>query len=118
MFQATRAVFYYAISPVHMGVGSAIGAIDSPIQREVHTGHPTFAGAGLKGALRHHLNAAWPKHNDGQNPLIARMFGPDARASDFAGAIAISDAQLVALPVRSLKGGFAYATSPVAQQQT
>ena len=118
MFQATRAVFYYAISPVHMGAGSAIGAIDSPIQREVHTGHPMFAGAGLKGALRHHLNAAWPKDNERPNPLIARMFGPDTRASDFAGAIAISDAQLVALPVRSLKGGFAYATSPVAQQQT
>ena len=31
MFEAKQLVFYYAVSPVHMGAGSAIGAIDSPI---------------------------------------------------------------------------------------
>jgi CRISPR-associated protein Cmr4 len=108
MFEATQLVFYYAVSPVHMGAGSAIGAIDSPIQREVHTKHPMFAGSGLKGALRHQFNRAWPQ------TLINRIFGPDTSASDFAGALSLSDAQLVALPVRSLKGGFAYVTSPLA----
>ncbi len=108
MFETTQLVFYYAVSPVHMGAGSAIGAIDSPIQREVHTKHPMFAGSGLKGALRHHFNRAWPQ------TLINRIFGPDTGASDFAGALSLSDAQLVALPVRSLKGGFAYVTSPLA----
>lgn len=115
MFNATRLVFYYAISPVHMGAGSAIGAIDSPIQREVHTLHPMFAGSGLKGALRHHFNQAWPGERDLRNAgLIHRVFGPDTGASDFAGALSLSDAQLVALPVRSLKNGFAYVTSPMA----
>ena len=117
MFEATQLVFYYAISPVHMGAGSAIGAIDSPIQREVHTKHPMFAGSGLKGALRHHFNRAWPRvEGDDRKPnsLINRIFGPDTGASDFAGALSLSDAQLVALPVRSLKGGFAYVTSPLA----
>ena len=117
MFEATQLVFYYAISPVHMGAGSAIGAIDSPIQREVHTKHPMFAGSGLKGALRHHFNRAWPRaegDNRKPNSLINRIFGPDTGASDFAGALSLSDAQLVALPVRSLKGGFAYVTSPLA----
>lgn len=114
MFQATQLVFYYAISPVHMGAGSAIGAIDSPIQREVHTLHPMFAGSGLKGALRHHFNRAWERTGDKPNPLINRIFGPDTSASDFAGAVSFSDAQLVALPVRSLKGGYAYVTSPLA----
>ncbi len=117
MFEATRLVFYYAVSPVHMGAGSAIGAIDSPIQREVHTKHPMFAGSGLKGALRHHFNRAWPRaEGDDRKPnsLINRIFGPDTSASDFAGALSLSDAQLVALPVRSLKGGFAYVTSPLA----
>jgi CRISPR-associated protein Cmr4 len=108
MFEASQLVFYYAVSPVHMGAGSAIGAIDSPIQREVHTKHPMFAGSGLKGALRHHFNRAWPQ------TLVNRIFGPDTGASDFAGALSLSDAQLVALPVRSLKGGFAYVTSPLA----
>jgi len=117
MFEATQLVFYYAVSPVHMGAGSAIGAIDSPIQREVHTQHPMFAGSGLKGALRHHFNRAWPREGDGGNKphsLINRLFGPDTGASDFAGALSLTDAQLVALPVRSLKGGFAYVTSPLA----
>lgn len=117
MFEATQVVFYYAVSPVHMGAGSAIGAIDSPIQREVHTQHPMYAGSGLKGALRHHFNRAWPRQEgDSRKPnsLISRIFGPDAGASDFAGALSLSDAQLVALPVRSLKGGFAYVTSPLA----
>jgi len=108
MFESTQLVFYYAVSPVHMGAGSAIGAIDSPIQREVHTKHPMFAGSGLKGALRHHFNRAWPQ------TLINRIFGPDTGASDFAGALSLSDAQLIALPVRSLKGGFAFVTSPLA----
>ena len=117
MFEASQLVFYYAISPVHMGAGSAIGAIDSPIQREVHTQHPMFAGSGLKGALRHHFTRAWPRaEGDNAKPhsLISRIFGPDTAASDFAGALSLSDAQLVALPVRSLKGGFAYVTSPLA----
>lgn len=121
MFNATRLVFYYAVSPVHMGAGSAIGAIDSPIQREVHTLHPMFAGSGLKGALRHHLNHAWPRVPKPMNPaitlpspLITRIFGPATDASDHAGALSLSDAQIVALPVRSLKNGFAYVTSPLA----
>lgn len=117
MFEASQLVFYYAVSPVHMGAGSAIGAIDSPIQREVHTQHPMFAGSGLKGALRHYFSRAWPREGDsGSKPhsLISRLFGPDTGASDFAGALSLTDAQLVALPVRSLKGGFAYVTSPLA----
>lgn len=117
MFEASQLVFYYAVSPVHMGAGSAIGAIDSPIQREVHTKHPMFAGSGLKGALRHHFNRAWQRNEgDDRKPhsLINRIFGPETGASDFAGALSLTDAQLVALPVRSLKGGFAYVTSPLA----
>ncbi len=113
MFEARQLVFYYAVTPVHMGAGSAIGAIDSPIQREVHTQHPMFAGAGLKGALRHHVCHAWMGEKD-RTGMINRIFGPDTGASDFAGALSLTDAQLVALPVRSLKGGFAWVTSPVA----
>ena len=57
MFQASRALFLYCTSPVHMGAGAAIGTIDNPVQRERHTGHPALAGSGLKGALRHHLQS-------------------------------------------------------------
>jgi CRISPR-associated protein Cmr4 len=115
VFEATRLVFYYAVSPVHMGAGSAIGAIDNPIQREVHTQHPVFAGSGIKGALRHHFNRAWPTEKEKKrNSLVSRIFGPETAASDYAGALSLTDAQLAVLPVRALKGAFVFATCPLA----
>lgn len=89
MFEARQLVFYYAVTPIHMGAGSAIGAIDSPIQREVHTQHTMFAGSGLKGALRHHFSRAWPGEKE-RAGLINRIFGPDTGASDFAGALSLT----------------------------
>src|SRR5690606_27982504 len=67
------------------------------------------AGSGLKGAVRHHFARAWY-----DQPLINRLFGPERDASEHAGAIAFTDAVLVAFPVRSLKNTFVYATCPTA----
>jgi CRISPR-associated protein Cmr4 len=112
MFQAQRLVFYYATSPLHMGAGQAVGAIDNPIQREVHTDHPLLAGSGIKGALRHHLQRAWAGEQAG---LVLRLFGPDsANASDYAGALSFGDASIVAFPVRCARRAYVYATSPMA----
>jgi len=120
MFEQQAAVFLYAVSPVHMGAGQAIGVIDNPIQRERHTGHPCFAGSGIKGAVRHSF-----KTLGGDEKLMNRIFGPPPERSErsesgdlHAGAVSFGDAQLVALPVRSLKGGFVYATCPQAIART
>ena len=110
MFEKHAALFFYVVSPIHMGAGQAIGVIDNPIQRERHTGHPCFAGSGIKGAVRHGFTTV-----GGDEKLIDRLFGPDAGSSDLhAGAISFGDAQLVALPVRSLRGGYVYASCPQA----
>ena len=110
MFQCQAAVFLYAVSPVHMGAGTAVGVIDNPIQRERHSGHPSFAGSGIKGALRHGFEAI-----GGDPALVDRLFGPPSQSADLhAGALSFGDAQLVLFPVRSLKGGFVYATCPQA----
>ena len=110
MFEQQAAVFLYAISPIHMGAGQAIGVIDNPIQRERHTGHPCFAGSGIKGAVRHSF-----KNLGGNADHISRLFGPESGSPGLhAGAVSFGDAQVVALPVRSLKGGFVYATCPQA----
>lgn len=110
MFEKHAAVFLYAVSPVHMGAGQAVGVIDNPIQRERHTGHPCFAGSGIKGAVRHGFEAL-----GGDKDHIKRLFGPDAGGSDLhAGAISFGDAQMVVLPIRALKGGYVYATCPQA----
>lgn len=110
MFEKQAAVFLYAVSPVHMGAGSAVGVIDNPIQRERHTNHPSFAGSGIKGALRHGFVAAGNTKED-----IDRLFGPQSGADNLhAGAMSFGDAQLVAFPVRCLKNGYVYATCPQA----
>jgi CRISPR-associated protein Cmr4 len=110
MFEKQAAVFLYAVSPVHMGAGSAVGVIDNPIQRERHTNHPCFAGSGIKGALRHGFEAL-----GGPKERIKPLFGPESQGGDLhAGALSFGDAQLVAFPVRSLRGGYVYATCPQA----
>lgn len=110
MFEKTAALFLYAVSPVHMGAGQAVDVIDNPIQRERHTQHPCFAGSGIKGAVRHGYRAL-----GGDEAHITRLLGPDSGASNLhAGAVSFGDAQLVLLPVRSLKGGYVYATCPQA----
>lgn len=110
MFEKYSALFLYAVSPVHMGAGQAVGVIDNPIQRERHTGHPCFAGSGIKGAVRHGF-----KSLGGEESLIDALFGPEAQSAELhAGAVSFGDAQLVVLPVRSLRGGYAYCTSPQA----
>src|SRR5690554_6289265 len=110
MFQKKAALFLYANSPVHMGAGQAIDVIDNPIQRERHTGHPSYAGSGIKGAVRHSFEAL-----GGEPADLNHLFGPDSGSGDLhAGAVSFGDAQIVALPVRSLKQGYVYATSPQA----
>lgn len=109
MFTEKRLMFMYAVTPVHMGAGTAIGVVDNPIQREVHTNHPVFAGSGIKGAMRDAASTSWKDKR-----LVDIVFGPEREGSEHAGACSFADAQIVAFPVRSLKEGFVYITSPYA----
>ena len=114
MFEKRAAVFLYAVSPVHMGAGTAAGIVDNPIQRERHTGHPCFAGSGIKGAVRHGFTAI-----GGEKKWVPLLFGPESRNNELhAGAVSFGDAQLVVFPVRSLRGGFVYVTCPQALART
>jgi len=111
MFQEKRLAAIYAVSPVHMGSGTSLGVIDNPIQREKHSGYPLFGGSGIKGAGR---EVAGTGEKAMTREEINAIFGPESNASDHAGAVSFSDAQLVAFPVRSLREGYVYATSPLA----
>jgi CRISPR-associated protein Cmr4 len=108
MFESKTVLFLYCVSPVHMGAGTALGAIDNPIQRERHTGHPCMAGSGIKGAMRHVAETLWDKGT------VKKVFGPETQASEHAGALSLSDAQIVLFPVRSLRRSYVYATCPTA----
>lgn len=122
MFEKHAALFLYATSPVHMGAGQATGVIDNPIQRERHTNHPSFAGSGIKGAVRHGFESLVgddKAHAENLKALINSLFGPDANSDKLhAGAVSFGDAQTVCLPIRSLKRGYVYATCPQALART
>ena len=113
MFETKAVMFLYAVSPVHMGAGSATGVIDNPIQRERHTNHPCLSGSGIKGAVRQHVLDA--THDD-RGTLVRSLFGPEPMpgADLHAGAVSFGDGQLVAFPVRCLKNGYVYTTCPQA----
>ncbi len=100
-----RLLFLHALSPIHCGTGQAAGGIDLPIARERPTNIPLVPGSTLKGTLR--------ARSKPEQHLHAAVFGPDTEhASDHAGSVQFSDANLVFLPVRSICGTFAWATSP------
>lgn len=101
----------HALSPLHAGTGSAADVIDLPIARYVSTGIPFLPGSSIKGVLRDARN---PKHGSGlDEDQFFATFGPDTEnAGEHAGAVNFGDAHLLALPVRSFRGTFAWVTSP------
>ncbi|OGR06910.1 MAG: type III-B CRISPR module RAMP protein Cmr4 [Deltaproteobacteria bacterium RIFOXYD12_FULL_50_9] len=114
----TRLCVLYAIAPVHAGSGSSTGAVDLPIQRERHTGWPQIQASGVKGAFRDHCLRFWA-HQDHDalqkaKDLTDRIFGAATGGSGDgqAGAVAFSDAKLLAFPVRSTAAPFVWVVCP------
>jgi CRISPR-associated protein Cmr4 len=100
-----KILYLFTRTPLHVGAGSSVGAIDQPIIRERHTGYPVIPGSSLKGVLRDVCS------NDEQLKGKAEViFGKP----DDAGKLAIGEAKILAFPVRSAKGSFAFATSVLA----
>ncbi len=98
-----RLYFVHALSPLHPGTGQGTGVIDLPIAREKATGIPYLPGSSVKGTLR----------DSGIISNVKRFFGPDTTGADeHAGAAQFADARLLLLPIRSLRGTFAWVTSP------
>ncbi len=102
----TRLYFIHVLSPLHAGTGQGSGVIDLPIAREKASGMPFLPGSSVKGVLR---------DRSGDSPLTHALFGPRTEnASDHAGSLQLADARLLCLPVRSLRGTFAWVTAPYA----
>lgn len=99
-------------TPLHVGAGSSVGAVDLPIVRERHTRFPVIPGTSLKGVLRD----LWLADSDASDRLW--LFGNEQGEKDkdkfAAGALLIGEARPLAFPVRSAKGGFAWVTCPLA----
>ncbi len=109
MTQPTAILGLLAQTSMHAGAGAAVGAVDLPIQREGHNGWPCVFGSAMKGALR-------AKAEGRLDPdTLITVFGPETtKASEHAGALAVGDARLLLLPVRSLTSTFKWVTCPEA----
>lgn len=94
--------FVHALSPLHAGTGQGVDVIDLPIARERATGLPLLPGSSLKGTL---LDAYRAVHDDSE---AKRLFG----TPESAGKVQFTDQRLLALPVRSLAGTFAWVSAP------
>ena len=98
----------HALSPLHAGTGQASDLIDLPTARMKATGIPFAPGSSIKGVLR-------DARRDQDEQRVEAVFGPpsDADPSAHAGALVVGDARLLALPVRSFRGTFAWVSSPL-----
>ncbi|MCS7304967.1 MAG: type III-B CRISPR module RAMP protein Cmr4 [Thermoguttaceae bacterium] len=118
-------LFIHAQTSLHPGSGTALGTVDLPIQRQRHTGWPTIAGSALKGILRDAYREIRKKHHDNsrkkaneEDDELVSIFGPGKaeESSEHAGALCVTDARILAFPVRSLRGVFAWVTCPAVLQ--
>ena len=101
-----RLFHLHALSALHCGTGQSVGIVDLPIARARATQLPIVPGSSLRGVLRQHVT-------DRCRDDAETLFGPkDIRGDSFAGALAIGDAHLLALPVRCLAGIVSYVTCP------
>ncbi len=106
---AHKLIGLMAQTAIHAGASSSDDLIDLPIQREAHSDWPVIVGSGVKGAWRAKAEVEIKQ----QKEVITTIFGPDTNnASDHAGAIMVSDARLLLLPVRSLSSHFKWVTCP------
>ncbi|MFH0944257.1 MAG: type III-B CRISPR module RAMP protein Cmr4 [Planctomycetota bacterium] len=109
----TRIVGLLAETPIHPGAGRSTGVIDLPVAREAATDYPVLVGSSLKGALRDLYRRRHPDSSGSDQPgpeeqTLDRLFG----RQDSAGALLISDARLLLLPVRCLTGNYRWLTCP------
>ncbi|MEO0091867.1 MAG: type III-B CRISPR module RAMP protein Cmr4 [candidate division WOR-3 bacterium] len=101
-------LFIKTIERFYTGAGEAIGIIDNQLIRERITEFPFIQGSSIKGVLRDNLSDKI--HKD----ILEALFGPEpSQGEEHAGAVSFGDAQILAMPIRSLKGCFVWATSPL-----
>lgn len=127
----TRLYWLHILSPTHAGIGRGVGYIDLPIDREKITGWPIIRSSGFKGVWADYYGQKLipdPGEDHGrpkdrrkletpESRLLKAAFGTAGENNDSnSGALIPTDAKLVCLPVRSFRGTFAWATSPLCLQ--
>jgi RAMP superfamily len=126
----TKILYLFTRTPLHVGAGASVGAIDQPVQRERHTGFPVIPASSLKGSFADQWNDGLVANTDkdgntkkvrvnknGEIAEAAWLFGSDNDNPAFAGSLIFSEARLLAFPIRSAKGSYAWITCPLMLQR-
>lgn len=111
----------YTRTPLHIGCGTSVDVVDLPLMRERITNFPVIPSTSLKGVLR---ESSRQHFGESQAAITRALFGEDrkldsdddagGKVSAYAGCLQIMEAKLLAFPVRSLAGCFAWLTCPAA----
>jgi len=120
----------YTRTPLHVGCGTSVDVVDLPIMRERISHFPVIPGSSLKGVLlqaarEHFENGTHARSKDGLPAEAKLLFGAiDSEGTGDgkkqianAGCVQIMEAKLLAFPVRSLAGCFAWLTCPTALER-
>lgn len=127
----TRILHLFTRTPLHVGAGASVGAIDQPVQRERHTGFPIIPASSLKGSFADHWNDCLHNEEADKEGRVKRvrvtktdtiteaawLFGSDNDKRAFAGSLLFSEARVLAFPIRSAKGSYAWITCPLMLQR-
>ncbi len=127
----SKILYLFTRTPLHVGAGASVGAIDQPIQRERHTGFPIIPASTLKGSFADHWNDSLHDEEADKDGKVKRvrvtkagaitdsawLFGSDNDKPAFAGALLFSEARVLAFPIRSAKGSYAWITCPLMLQR-
>lgn len=110
----------YTRTPLHVGSGTSVDVVDLPIMRERITGFPIIPSTSLKGVLLQHAREIFDGGKlaraktipDEAKLLFGAVEGEGEQQVSNAGCLQIMEAKLLAFPVRSLAGCFAWLTCP------
>ncbi len=115
----SKILYLFTRTPLHVGAGASVGAIDQPVQRERHTGFPIVPGSSIKGVLAdlYLIDRIDGLRSDDGIALFGRqdheVVKDDPIKGHRSGDVSVGEARLLAFPVRSAKGCFAWVTSPL-----
>ena len=111
----TKLMTIFTRTPLHVGCGSSVGAVDQPVARERHTRFPIIPGSAIKGVLAD----LWVERDEKgdvksvRNDVGVKVLGSMDGNNPAAGTLLIGEGKLLAFPVRSAKHCFAWITCPL-----
>jgi CRISPR-associated protein Cmr4 len=112
----TKLMTIFTRTPLHVGCGSSVGAVDQPVARERHTRFPIIPGSAIKGVLADMWLDWSNKEKPVRNEEGIKLFGAETGNAS-AGSLLIGEGRILLFPVRSARKCWAWITCPLALER-